>query len=164
MSKIVVTIDGHTFEVEAKRDPHADSEWLVMIDGEAARVIAPDVAEPGHAEWTIVDDRPYEIVLDEDWRWIKAHLGLHRLEVRDLATTVPRPLSGDGRVKAPIPGLITRVLVNAGDRVEVGQPLVVLVAMKMENEIRAPRAGTVGTVNVKVGQDVALNDLLIEIG
>jgi len=111
----------------------------------------------------LVDNRPYEIVVDRDLRWIKAYSGLHQLEVRDLDAAVTRPVSSDGRVKAPIPGLITRVRVAEGDQVEAGQRLMVLEAMKMENEIIAPRSGFVRTLNVQAGQSVMLGEVLIDI-
>jgi biotin carboxyl carrier protein len=62
--------------------------------------------------------------------------------------------SGGGTVRAPMPGLVVRLEVAAGQRVEVGAGLVVVEAMKMENEVRAPRAGVVETVHVAVGQAV----------
>ena len=55
------------------------------------------------------------------------------------------------RVDSPMAGRIVRVLVSAGDAVEARQGLVVVEAMKMENELRAPRAGTVTDVRVVVG-------------
>ena len=88
---------------------------------------------------------------------------MHRVDVEDQAVSVTRPRSGDGRLKAPIPGLITRLMVNQGDAVEVGQPLLVLEAMKMENEIRATRPGIIAAIHVAVGQSVIRQELLAEI-
>ena len=59
--------------------------------------------------------------------------------------------------------MIARVLVSETDCVEAGQPLLVLEAMKMENEIRAPRSGIVSQLNVKPGQIVTLHEVLAEI-
>jgi biotin carboxyl carrier protein len=111
----------------------------------------------------LVDGRPYEIVVDRNLQWIRSAHGVHHLEIHDLATPVARPASGDGRVKAPIPGLIAEVLVDAGAQVEAGQPLLLLEAMKMENQICAPRSGVVSQLNVAAGQNVALHALLAEI-
>ena len=61
---------------------------------------------------------------------------------------------GEGVLKAPMPGRIIKILVEKGDRVEAGQPILVMEAMKMENEIKAKAAATVGEVHVTVGMTV----------
>lgn len=66
-------------------------------------------------------------------------------------------------IKAPMPGLIKEVLVSAGDRVEPGRALIVLEAMKMENEIRSAVHGTVKFVTVQKQDAVEKNQMLIEI-
>ncbi len=66
-------------------------------------------------------------------------------------------------VKAYMPGRVVEVRVATGDAVEAGQPLVVLEAMKMQNEIQAERAGTVARVHVAAGQTVEGGDALIEL-
>ena len=103
------------------------------------------------------------MVLDRQLHWVRTARAIHRLELHDLETPSARPVSGDGRVKAPIPGTITRLLIEPGATVEAGQPLLVLEAMKMENQINAPRAGVVDRLAVAVGQRVALNTVLVEI-
>jgi biotin carboxyl carrier protein len=65
-------------------------------------------------------------------------------------------------VRAPIPGVITAVNVNPGSEVSVGQQLCVLEAMKMNNSIRASRAGHIGVVHIVTGQHVRHHDILIE--
>jgi len=73
----------------------------------------------------------------------------------------PATASGDVRVVAPMPGRVVRVLVKAGDRVEARQGLVVVEAMKMENEITAVRAGVIKEVAVSAGQSVESGRLLV---
>lgn len=68
---------------------------------------------------------------------------------------------GELTVKAPISGLIVKVLVEPGNAVEDGQPLVLLEAMKMENEIKSLRGGTVKSVAVTAGQRVEQNQVLL---
>jgi biotin carboxyl carrier protein len=114
-------------------------------------------------EWFIIGRRPYEVMIDPDLAWIRSASGIHSLEVQDTEANLARPVAGDGRVKAPIPGQITRMCVAAGDEVELGDPLLVLEAMKMENEIRAPLGGRVKALKVVQGQRVALHELLVEI-
>ena len=70
---------------------------------------------------------------------------------------------GSGTVAAPMQGTIVKVLVSAGDAVEVGQNLVVLEAMKMENNIAAETTGTVKEVRVEAGQSVGTGDVLVVI-
>ncbi|MBX3182019.1 MAG: biotin/lipoyl-binding protein [Polyangiaceae bacterium] len=69
-----------------------------------------------------------------------------------------------GEVKSPMPGKVVKVLVSAGDTVEQGQPLVVVEAMKMENELTAPVAGVVCAVHVQAGDTVESSGKLITVG
>jgi biotin carboxyl carrier protein len=68
-----------------------------------------------------------------------------------------------GRVRALMPGRITSVLVKETDRVEIGSPLLILEAMKMQNEIVSHVAGTVKSIHVKEGETVRKEALLVEI-
>jgi len=69
--------------------------------------------------------------------------------------------SGDvARIIAPMPGKVVRVLVSPGDHVEAGAGIVVVEAMKMQNEMKSPRAGVVSSVNVQVGATVNGGDVL----
>ncbi|MGE5814274.1 MAG: biotin/lipoyl-containing protein [Acidobacteriota bacterium] len=69
--------------------------------------------------------------------------------------------SGEQRIVAPMPGRVVRVLVAAGDEVKPRQPLIVVEAMKMENELSAPRAGRVKDVQVRDGMSVDAGRLLV---
>ncbi len=75
----------------------------------------------------------------------------------------PAAPAGAQSVEAPMPGNIWKVLVKAGDQVEEGQALVILEAMKMENEISAPAAGTVAKVHVDEGASVDSGDVLVSL-
>ena len=77
----------------------------------------------------------------------------------------PRPVAaGSGAVIAPIPGVITKVLVKVGDQVQAGQIVVKLEAMKMENDIVCSADGTVKDVAVHEGSEVSDGQLLVSIG
>lgn len=77
----------------------------------------------------------------------------------------PAPTSGAGQaVTAPIPGSVLAILVKVGDKVDVGQTVITMEAMKMENEINAHVAGTVDSILVKVGDAVNQGQRLVEIG
>jgi biotin carboxyl carrier protein len=64
------------------------------------------------------------------------------------------------RIVAPMPGKVVRVLVNVGDQVEAGAGIVVVEAMKMQNEMKSPKAGTVAALHVEVGSTVNAGDVL----
>lgn len=164
MSKLRVTIDDQVFEVEVRVPPDADGDVIsVTINGIPAQVQVSSLAGPERIDWAVVDNRPYELEVDHDLRWVRSSHGRHTIEIRDMEASVTRPASADGRIKAPIPGLIARVLAEPGEPIEAGQPVLVLEAMKMENEIRAPRSGTLSTLNVRPGQAVRLQEVLAEI-
>jgi len=168
MRKLSVSVDGYTFEVELNPLPVNGSGALVRVNsGNEAwdiLVASPDPVAPAQElEWFIIDDHPYEVAVDPDMQWIRSRWGIFPLKIEDLDSSVHRPHIGDGRVKAPIPGQITQVLVEIDEEVTSGQPLLILEAMKMENEIRAPHPGRVKLLNAAPGRRVALNELLVEI-
>ena len=72
--------------------------------------------------------------------------------------------AGATKVEAPLPGNVFKVLVKAGDKVSKGQAVVVLEAMKMENEVFAPCDGVVASVNVSEGGTVNTGDVMLTIG
>ena len=75
-----------------------------------------------------------------------------------------KPVVGGGSISAPMPGTINDVRVNVGDSVKKGQVLLILEAMKMENEIVAPNDGTVKSLNISKGASVSVGDALITLG
>lgn len=105
----------------------------------------------------------YRIVIDG---------ALYDIAVRDLRSEQIARMQPDGieraadgaEVRAPIPGMIRRVLVKPGDAILRGQPLVTLDAMKMENEICSPTDGTVIEVRAREGQTVEKDDVLLSLG
>jgi pyruvate carboxylase subunit B len=70
---------------------------------------------------------------------------------------------GEGELNAPMPGKILEVLVSEGDDVELGDPVAILEAMKMENELKAPVSGTVTSISVAKGDSLDKNDVILEI-
>lgn len=86
-----------------------------------------------------------------------------RRAIRDL-TGGGAGASGPAPLVAPMPGLVVRIDVKPGDAVRAGQPLVVMEAMKMENELRAGSQGVVAAVRVTPGQAVEKGAVLVELG
>jgi biotin carboxyl carrier protein len=116
-------------------DPVPGGELIVRVNGVAVRLT---VNEPG-------PPKP----------WAKA-VGVSRRGGRH-----GEAASGPRAIVAPMPGRIVKVLVKPDEAVVAGQPLVVVEAMKMENELRAPRAGTVADVRVAEGASVEANTVLV---
>ena len=82
-------------------------------------------------------------------------------EQRTSAPTAPK---GTGFIKSPLPGVILQVYVKEGDAVKVGTKLLMLEALKMENNINADKEGVIKSIKVKAGDSVLEGDVLIEIG
>jgi pyruvate carboxylase subunit B len=123
---------------------------LVNIDGSMHRVLVRRGDRRGLYTLSI-DGYRFEVdALDERARTI-----------RELAGNAAGP-AGPAPLVAPMPGLIVRVHAKAGDRVQAGQGLVVMEAMKMENELRATADGTVKTVLVEPGKAVEKGAILLE--
>ena len=76
---------------------------------------------------------------------------------------IQKSLSAKQQIKAPLPGIILKILVKEGDTVKEGDVLMVMEAMKMENNIEAEKSGTIKSIKVKEGDNVLQDDVLIEI-
>jgi len=147
-------------EVAVTLDPAADGGHVVTSDGvrfDGVRVLAS-----GPTLSVLIGDRAVELVPGPA---SVAHPGGATIEVeperRGVATR--SSAAGPGNVQAPMPGRVLKVLVAEGERVEAGAGLVVIEAMKMENEIMAPSAGTVQRVLVRAGDAVERDALLVEL-
>ena len=156
-----------------------DAEIVVLLDGEIARVAGSEA----RARLTEVEGRPERILTlgDEVHRvlvrpgegrgrytlWVDGFrfeveaLDERSRAIRELAASTAKP-SGPAPLVAPMPGMIVRVQVTEGEVVQPGQGLVVMEAMKMENELRATAAGAVRRVHVAAGTAVEKGALLLE--
>lgn len=108
----------------------------------------------------------YEINLEQPERRKKEIVRSEKTQpVLEVVKTSPKPLvAAAGSIVAPIPGLVLRFLVNEGDSVKAGDPVLILEAMKMESEITSTATGVVKKINVKEGASVQEGEALIEIG
>ncbi|MCK5786484.1 MAG: acetyl-CoA carboxylase biotin carboxyl carrier protein subunit [Candidatus Sabulitectum sp.] len=79
-------------------------------------------------------------------------------------TSAPGQTSGMGKILAPLPGTVLKILVAMGDQVTKGQTVAVMEAMKMENEIEAPVSGKISQIAVKEGDTILENALIMSIG
>jgi pyruvate carboxylase subunit B len=121
----------------------------LLIEGRPT-ILTMRSAGRGHWSLEIGGDRWEVEVVDERTR-----------HIRSLTAGAWRQ-RGPVILRAPMPGLVVRVLVEPGQEVAAGSGLVVLEAMKMENELKAPAAGTVGAVRAQTGQAVEKGEVLVE--
>ncbi len=161
--RYIATTDDRTFEIEI----HSDHE--VSVDGRRLSVDFQSVG--GQPVFSlIIDGRSYEAYVYPAADGLEVVLGgrLYRVAVEDererrlrMASTAAVVASGELNLRAPMPGLVVAVPVCAGQAVERGADLVILESMKMQNELKAPRAGTVSQVRVRPGDRVDQNQVLL---
>ncbi len=125
---------------------------LVRVGEQVHRVVARRGASRGLWQLDVDGTRVEAEALDERLRAIK-----------DL-TAASAVASGPAPLLAPMPGLVVRVAVAVGDTVSAGQGLVMIEAMKMENELRATAPGVVTAVRAKAGEAVNKGAVLVELG
>ena len=145
-----VEVDGHRVEARLESVP-ATPEIRVVIDG-VASTFAVDMQQ-GTA-WRLLEGGVVRDVTVEDER--SRHIRL--------LAAAGQGVAGQTTLKAPMPGLVLRVLVVVGDQVAAGAPLLALEAMKMENELKAAGPGVVTAVLVTPGQAVEKGQKLLEVG
>ncbi|MBK7105336.1 MAG: biotin/lipoyl-binding protein [Ignavibacteriae bacterium] len=86
------------------------------------------------------------------------------IAISEQRTAKPTAAKGAGHIKSPLPGVILNVHVREGDSVKIGDKLITLEAMKMENSVNADKEGKVVKINVRQGDSVMEGDVLVEIG
>src|SRR5262245_3800319 len=139
-----VSVDGNEFLVDGKKTGRTN--YSLIVDNRSFE-IEVDNAEDEYR--VLVDGRNYHVDLVDERR------------VRVGGAQSDLQLQGRQRVSVPMPGKVIEVLVSEGDRVEKGQGLVIVEAMKMENEVRSPIAGEVREIKVKPGDAVEGGAVLI---
>jgi biotin carboxyl carrier protein len=109
-----------------------------------------------------VNGTPYEVEIQQEKKQTKTPT-LVRKVIKETSKVVEKKEGGSASpVKAPLPGTITEIKVNQGDIVKKGQVLIIMEAMKMENNVLAEKDGVIEKINVKPGDAVLQGDVLIE--
>jgi biotin carboxyl carrier protein len=162
--KYIVSVAGEETEVEVDGD-------RVTVGGKTHATTFTSVAGTPLRQ-LLVDGQPSTLAVDavQPGRWGLTHQGERwEVEVIDERTRYIRSLTGGsgghrggGTLKAPMPGLVLRVQVAPGQNVAAGTGVIVLEAMKMENELKAVGAGVVRSVRVSAGEAVEKGQVLIE--
>lgn len=166
---IEVEIEGRTRVVSVERAAAGPNTFKVSWDGQtrvvdAVRVeadtlslILPDAGHASHEVGFSPGLLPAELIVYLHNGTLTATVNGRRSRRAGGVTAG----AGEHRVIAPMPGKVLRVLVAAGDQVAARQPLIVVEAMKMENELSSPKPGRVKDVAVTVGQSVEAGRLLV---
>ncbi len=165
--ELVATVGDQEIEIHVDR---SDNEhWQLVIDGKVRDVDAKEI-RPG--VWSLLcEGRSYLIDLDRRKTGTAIVRGTTEAmaQIEDARQKrLAQAVAGQGGagqrgevVSAPIAGKVVKLLVSAGDKVEAGQSVGVLEAMKMENEIKAERGGEVKAIHVSAGQSVDTGDKMM---
>jgi len=161
--KYITTIDDVDFEVEILNDHQVrvnDTTYEVNFEEISSDTIYS----------ILVDGKSYEVNISEDkdeW-YIFLRGTMYKAEVIDEREKRLREASGELALSsgeytlvAPMPGLVVKVPVKVGKKVDKGDVLVILESMKMQNELRSPHKGTITEVNVKKGDRVEKRDPML---
>ena len=170
-----IIVDGHAYSVELKAGSQPGA-WLCRISEGGAKT--------GEKEWReinvnavfsaddvlslLLDDKSYEVKQDATGQSRYVALGhrRYRIEMRDPRSLRTRRAAagnedGPRKLLASMPGKIVRVLAPEGSTVEAGQGIIVVEAMKMQNELKSPKSGVVKRVLASEGDAVNAGDTLV---
>jgi propionyl-CoA carboxylase alpha chain len=164
----VVSVDGEQHRVRIK--PYQGGTVAVTDDGDLVDIVGRWT--PGQRLLTVVIDGRLRTVqvrrVGRNWE-LQTRGAIHKVQVLNPHVAelskhmIEKPAPDLSRLLlAPMPGLLTRLDVAVGDKVEPGQPVAVMEAMKMENILRAPKAATVKATPAKAGDSVAVDQVIVE--
>ena len=158
-----IIIDGTTFKIDwrfiaplagdAKGQVNAGGRYSLLLRGKSYEIFARRLPKPGadgsQAYEIQFSGQRFEVTVEDE-------------REKALAGSVKSAHdAGEARIRAPMPGLVIGVPVEVGASVARGQTVVVLEAMKMENDLAAPKAGTIKEIKVSRGQTVNQGDVLV---
>ncbi len=168
--KYKVSNETKEFDIEILED---GDRLKVRIGKESVQEMTVDfkTVGQGSVHSMLVGDDSYRLIIGRNGHTHKVYTRGYRFEyqVEDERTYLMRTLIGQnktrsgGEVKAPIPGLVTKILLQEGDNVTHGQGVMILEAMKMENEIKSPVDGRIKRLHLKPGQNVEKGQVLFEV-
>lgn len=143
--RVFAEVGGRRYELEARAV--GAGEYLLVHEGRVYECRVGQSKERGSPLTVSAGAGEYEVTLT-DPKHLRGAAGAHG------------PEAGRAQVVAPMPGKVVRVLVEAGQQVEAGQGVVVVEAMKMQNELKSPKSGTVSELRAEAGATVNAGDVL----
>ena len=158
-----ITIDGKAYRLELARKAN---QWDCKLDGRA--IVIDPVLLRRNVLSLLIDGRSYEIRREQTISGVSLSIGTAKYatelhDPRSLQSHRAEKGAGEGKKKiiAPMPGKIVRILVQEKMEVQAGQGLVVVEAMKMQNELKSPKQGIVQKVMAVEGANVNAGDVLL---
>ena len=168
-----VNIGDKTYRLDLEKDPGTENRWVCKLNGREILLDAVQLTENslsmliggrsfriqreiggdtngGDAQRVFVGGRSYEVTV-RDARSLRSRKGVVAAD------------AGPLKVKASMPGKVVRVLTKPGDSVQAGTGILVIEAMKMQNELKAPKTGVVKKINVAEGAAVDAGQALAEV-
>jgi biotin carboxyl carrier protein len=163
--KYITTVEDRQFLIEIIDEKH------VSVDGKVYEVDFESVSgQPVYS--LILDGKSHESYVaqgDNDWQ-VLIRGRLYPVTVEDEREKRLRSAAGGGvaetgefHLRAPMPGLVVTILVSEGQEIKKGQVLLILESMKMQNELKSPRDGTIGRIRVKPGETVEQKQTLLSV-
>ena len=143
-----IKVNGKTYEVDFE-SVSGQPVYSLIVDGKSHE----SYVQQGDDNWQVLlRGRLYPVIVeDEREKRLRAAAGSGVAE------------SGEFHLKAPMPGLVVTVPVTEAQEVKKGQVLLILESMKMQNELKAPRDGTIGRIRVKAGESVEQRQTLLSV-
>jgi len=172
MVKLEIEHNDAFQSLELERGPD-DGQFRLLLggaDGET-RTVAVRVLSRSGDRWTLdVDGRVEDVLVSRnsddalvEWRHRTFPLRVWTLRDRLLRAASSAEVAGVAELKAQMPGKVISVLKKEGDAVSAGEGLVIVESMKMQNELKSPKAGVVAVCNVEEGGNVNAGDLLYRV-
>ncbi|HEY4222352.1 MAG TPA: acetyl-CoA carboxylase biotin carboxyl carrier protein subunit [Myxococcota bacterium] len=175
--KFVATMAGAQHQIECQRDEQNPDHFHMTLDGRRYEVDARKM--PSQIVHILLDHRSYDVDLERiakksDTLDGRVHVRVRgrvlRFEILDERRIKMKEaqgfrfdVGGVANIDSPMPGKVIKILKKEGDDVKEGEGVLVIEAMKMENELRAPKAGTVKEIRVKEGDAVESGARLAQI-
>lgn len=160
--KYITTVSGHTYEIEINQNGRLTVDGVErLVDFQAMQESLYSLLLDHTSVEALVEERDgllqvqflgdmYEVTVTDERE--------QRLNAASSGFSVD---AGEITIKSPMPGLIVAIAITPGQAVQVGDALIVLESMKMENQIKAPRSGTIGQIHVGPGDRVEQNKPLL---
>jgi biotin carboxyl carrier protein len=142
--------------------------YKIVVDGNSVLVNGRPFVVGFEDDKVLVDGAPLDVEMEGATALVDGisySLSVEGLEQERSAAprAAAKAAAGEGAVAAIMPGKVIRVLVSVGDKVAEGSVVCILEAMKMENELKSPKAGVVKAIHVQPGRDVEMGAVLVEI-